>query len=157
MTWPEHYKDCDLSYAEVIRNLPPSVSTLFKTYEYLLWYKSVFTEDCRGSRLWNIYLCFLFIILLLQLPSYLHNFLNNYDDWVQLIKMEKDQCKCLSKCALNNERLYSKRPPPISVAYGSNISPNVFLIKAAAAACMNMVRIHRQISCAPPPPQNTHT
>lgn len=57
--------------------------------------------------------------------------------------MEKAQCKCLSKCA-----------PPVCVAYGSNISPNVFLIKAAAAVCMNMIRIHRQIT--PPPPQHGH-
>lgn len=54
-----------------------------------------------------------------------------------------------------------RAPPPISTTCGSNISTNVFLIKAASAARMNMVRIHRQISPFPPTctcmPKHTHS
>lgn len=89
------------------------------------------------------------------LMNYLHNILSNYKDWVQLIKVGKEQSKRVSKCSLNKHRLYSKSQPPVSAACGSNISANVFLIKAAAAARMNMVRIHRQIS--PFPPTLTYT
>lgn len=71
--------------AEVAPDLSPSVSTLLRMHDCLLWYKSGFypIEAVDSGICVRVCLrvCFLFIKLPLQLPSCRHNFsLNNYDD-----------------------------------------------------------------------------
>lgn len=90
---------------------------------------------------------------IVALADHLPLSINNYKDQVPLMKGGSvGVCPSVRwirrVCILN--------PPPICTACGSNISPNVFLIRAAAAAHMNMVRIHRQISPFPQTHIHTH-